>query len=201
MESDIKNTTERITGEDKNDNNNSVVKVGNFLSDNTKDQNSRAYKNTGIRDYYRSKKRKTHTLQKQIVNITLDLITSNTRSVKRKSRYYTTQKDFMDWRHSLSISGEIIAPDIINCFSMIFVGKKLKHSTIRAYKSALLQFFIDKEKIKKKNCYKEFMKFLNKSNLIKMNNNLIDIKSIIDHFKKLSLKKDLNTKKLTAKTC
>ncbi|PVU97176.1 hypothetical protein BB561_000709 [Smittium simulii] len=47
----------------------------------------------------------------------------------------------------------------------------------------------------------EFMKFLNESNLIKVTNNFIDIKPIIDHFKILGPKNNLNTKKITTKTC
>ncbi|PVU91908.1 hypothetical protein BB561_004148 [Smittium simulii] len=38
------------------------------------------------------------TLQKEgPTDLALDLITDNTRSVKIRSRYYSTQKDFMDW--------------------------------------------------------------------------------------------------------
>ncbi|PVU89086.1 hypothetical protein BB561_005551 [Smittium simulii] len=43
------------------------------------------------------------------------------------------------------------------------------------------------------------MKFLNKSDLIKVTNNFIVIKPIIDHFKILGPTNNLNTKKLTAK--
>ncbi|PVU91519.1 hypothetical protein BB561_004365, partial [Smittium simulii] len=103
---------EDITEENNNDNNNSDVEVGNLVSD-------------SINDYSRSKKRKIFTLQKQIlvadgmenqrrtlqkkglIVIALDLIKSNTILVKRISRYYATQKIFMDWRHGLEISGDI----------------------------------------------------------------------------------------------
>ncbi|PVU86665.1 hypothetical protein BB561_006606, partial [Smittium simulii] len=81
------------------------------------------------------------TLQNEgLADLVLDLITVNT-------KYYSTQKDFIDWRHNIGISGEITAPDIINYFSRIFIEKKLKQSTIKSYKSALLQLVIDKERI------------------------------------------------------
>ncbi|PVU86859.1 hypothetical protein BB561_006520, partial [Smittium simulii] len=104
MNSDTTNTTEGLTRENNNINNNYNVEVNNLVFDNIKDQDSRAYTNTIIRDYSRSKKQKISTLQEQIVvtnsmgnqwrtlqektliDLALDLITSNARSIKIRFR-------------------------------------------------------------------------------------------------------------------
>ncbi|PVU92980.1 hypothetical protein BB561_003523 [Smittium simulii] len=83
----------------------------------------------------------------------------------------------------------------------IFIKRKLKQSTIKAYKSEPLKLVTDKDRVVKKNFFIESMKFLNESNLIKVTNNFVGIKSIIDHFKTLGPTNNLNTKELTAKTC
>ncbi|PVU87726.1 hypothetical protein BB561_006203, partial [Smittium simulii] len=83
----------------------------------------------------------------------------------------------------------------------IFIKRKLKQYTIKAYKSELLQLVTDKERVKKEKCFIEFIKFLNESDLIKVTNNFINIKPIIDHFKILGPTNNFNTKELTAKTC
>ncbi|PVU86965.1 hypothetical protein BB561_006499 [Smittium simulii] len=149
------NSTESSTGKDNYDNNYANVKVCDLVSNSGKNQNSRAHTNTGrqisatkeqilVADGMENQRRTLQ--QKGLTDLALDLITANTRSVKRRSKYYTTQKGFIDWRH-------------------------------------------------------EFMKFLNESDLIKVTNNFIDIKPIIDHFKILGPINILNTKELTAKTC
>ncbi|PVU96484.1 hypothetical protein BB561_001158 [Smittium simulii] len=155
-------TVESSTVKKYNDNNNANVEVRNLLSVSKKIkilepiqiQASRKISSTqeqilvavGMGNQRRTLQ------QKGLTDLALDLITSNTRSVKIKSKYYSTQKYFMDWRHGLGISGK-------------------------------------------------FMKFLSESDLIKVTNNFINIKPIIDYFKILGPTNNLKTKELTTKTC
>ncbi|PVU89790.1 hypothetical protein BB561_005162 [Smittium simulii] len=110
----LKRLFKSSTGKNNYDNNYDNVKVCNLVSNSGKNQNSRAHTNTGVRDYARPIKRQISSTQEQILvadgienqrrtlqqegltDLNLDLITANTRSVKRRSRYYTTQKEFID---------------------------------------------------------------------------------------------------------
>ncbi|PVU90089.1 hypothetical protein BB561_005030 [Smittium simulii] len=193
VESNTTDPTEDSTGKDNYDNNYANVEVCDLR------QISTTQKQILVADGMENQRR---TLQQEgLTDLALDLITANTRSVKRRSRYYTTQKEFIDWRHGLGISGDITEPDIINYLSKIFIERKSKQSTIKAYKSALLQFVTDKERVEKEKCFIKFMKFLNESDLLKVTNIFINIKPIIDHFKISGPTNNLKTKELTAKTC
>ncbi|PVU89322.1 hypothetical protein BB561_005420 [Smittium simulii] len=131
---------------DKNNNNNANVKDCNLVSESGENQDIRANTNTEqilVADGMGNERRTCHysILQNEdLADLSLDLITVNT-------RYYSTQKDLIDWRHNIGISGDITAPDIIDYLSNIFIKRKLKQSTIKAYKSALLQLVTDKERI------------------------------------------------------
>ncbi|PVU98124.1 hypothetical protein BB561_000124 [Smittium simulii] len=105
VNSNITYHTKRISKKSNNDNNNANVEASEIMPD-----------------------------PKSVKYPLLKNKSSNTISVKRRSRYYLTQKDFMIWRHDIGIAGEITAPDIINYLSKIFIEKKLKQSTTKAYK-------------------------------------------------------------------
>ncbi|PVU95614.1 hypothetical protein BB561_001700 [Smittium simulii] len=141
----------------------------------------RAHTNTGVGDYARPKKRQISATQKQI--LVADGMKNQWRALQQED-----------------LTG--LALDLITANTIsIFIKRKLKQSTIKAYKSALLQLATDKERVGKKKCFIEFMKFLNELDLIKVTNNFINIKPIINHFKILGPTNNLNTKELTAKTC
>ncbi|OMJ18986.1 hypothetical protein AYI69_g6803 [Smittium culicis] len=113
----------------------------------------------------RSRKRKISALQQQgvvldgledqrsilkaqgLTDNAINIIVSNQRSAKRRSRYYTTQIKFLEWHIDNADGSPIQASHIINYLAEIFISKKLCVNTIKAYKSAITSLVEDSEEI------------------------------------------------------
>ncbi|PVU86104.1 hypothetical protein BB561_006808 [Smittium simulii] len=89
-----------ITGEDNNDNNNSNVEVGNSRLCQTQKAANILYSKTNLGcDGMKNQRRALQ--QEGLTYLVLNQITANNRSVKRRSRYYSTQRYlWTDYRHT-----------------------------------------------------------------------------------------------------
>ncbi|PVU94572.1 hypothetical protein BB559_002962 [Furculomyces boomerangus] len=127
------------------------------------------------------------------------VITGNDRAKRRKSRYYGIQRDFLDWRNSNKLPNPITGPQIINFLSKIYTERKLKPSSIKSYKSALLRLVSNAEIIAQEPTFKEFMKAMDKATLTSLVHQTIDITPVITRIREWGLNEKLDNIQLTTK--
>ncbi|OMJ24123.1 hypothetical protein AYI69_g4742 [Smittium culicis] len=82
----------------------------------------------------------------------VDIIISNQRAVKRRSRYHSIQQQFLDWHLSNNNTTEIQANIIVNFLAHIFTTKKLSTNTFRVYKSATFNLVADSKSMENSPC-------------------------------------------------
>ncbi|OMJ10546.1 hypothetical protein AYI69_g10200 [Smittium culicis] len=131
----------------------------------------------------------------------INIIVSNQRSAKRRSRYYTTQIKFLEWHIDNADGSPIQASHIINYLAEIFIVKKLSVNTIKAYKSAITSLVEDSEEIDSSQCLKEFLSAINDTEIKYFVRPTIDISPVILRLREWGRIQELDIRQLTSKTC
>ncbi|OMJ21624.1 hypothetical protein AYI70_g3363 [Smittium culicis] len=130
----------------------------------------------------------------------INLIVSNERSAKRRSRYHSTQQRFLDWHISRNQSEPISAHHIVNYLAQEFTTKKLSVNTIKAYKSAIMSLIKNPQTIEDSTVFKSFFKALNESSVKSFVKPVIDITPVISKLSEWGDTEKLNISQLTSKT-
>ncbi|PVU87854.1 hypothetical protein BB560_006425, partial [Smittium megazygosporum] len=133
----------------------------------------------------RPKKRKISAREKQeltegLENYAIDLILSNKRRIRRRTRYISIQQRFLDWR------------DLSNI---------LNKSTILSYKSAILRLTSDYKRISNDTLLKEFISAINDSSIKSFVKPTINITPVIEQLKIWGPSETLSDKDPTSKLC
>ncbi|OMJ26612.1 hypothetical protein AYI70_g39 [Smittium culicis] len=128
----------------------------------------------------------------------VDCILSNERRVRRRSRYNSIQKRFLDWRISSEFNTAISAPQIINFLAEIYTIDKLKAGYIKAYKSALLNLAETSAELSSHTMLSEFTKTLDDASIVSFVRTVLDIPPVLDTFKEWGPTSGLTVKRLTA---
>ncbi|OMJ14759.1 hypothetical protein AYI70_g7694 [Smittium culicis] len=109
----------------------------------------------------------------------VEIIVSNQRAVKRRSRYHSIQQRFLDWHLNNNNTAEIQANNIVNCLIHIFTTKKLSTNKIRAYKSAIFNLVDDSKSMENSTWMKEFLKAIDETEINSFVNPTINISPVI----------------------
>ncbi|PVZ96927.1 hypothetical protein BB558_007146, partial [Smittium angustum] len=131
----------------------------------------------------------------------INIIIFNDRSIKRRSRYYTTQRQFLDWRIANNSPNPISADQIVNYLAEIYVKRKLSPNSIKSYKSAIMHLVSDPEHISSQLCFKEFFKAINDTSIKSFVRPFIDISPVLSKLKEWGSISELDIDKLTTKVC
>ncbi|PVV00297.1 hypothetical protein BB560_005327, partial [Smittium megazygosporum] len=134
-------------------------------------------------------------------NYAIDLILSNKRRIRRRTRYISIQQRFLDWRDLSNIVGPITTPQIVNFLSSLYVKEKLNKSTILSYKSAILRLTSDSKGISNDTLLKEFISAINDSSIKSFVKPTINITPVIEQLKIWGPSETLSDKDLTSKLC
>ncbi|PVU91960.1 hypothetical protein BB561_004095 [Smittium simulii] len=121
--------------------------------------------------------------------------------VKRRSRYHSTQKHFLDWHLANNQSAPIQTSHIVNYLAHIFKTKKLSTNTIKSYKSAILNLVADPKTVGNSPCIKEFLRAINETEIKSFVNPEIDISPIVSRINEWGETSGLDNLKLTTKCC
>ncbi|OMJ27714.1 hypothetical protein AYI69_g2844 [Smittium culicis] len=166
----------------------------------------------------RSKKRKVSALQKQdmvpngmedqwcvlknqgLTDTAIGIILSNQRAEKRRYRYYTTQKRFLEWYISKNNGSQMQVSHIVNYFAEIFSTRKLNVNTIKAYKSAIMSLISEPDTIENSPCLKEFLSAINDTEIKSFFRPNIDITPVINKLRDVGRTEELEIPILTSKT-
>ncbi|OLY85524.1 hypothetical protein AYI68_g286 [Smittium mucronatum] len=128
------------------------------------------------------------------------IMVSNKRSVKLKTRNPTIQQGFINWLSHNGSATNYTTIDLINYLAQNYTLKKLSINTLKAYKSAICQMFIDNFKEIDKPIIKSFFKSIEEMSIKSFFKLKIDIAPIVSHFQRLGPTKLLSLKDLTEKT-
>ncbi|PVU94705.1 hypothetical protein BB561_002339 [Smittium simulii] len=109
----------------------------------------------------------------------INIIVSNKLAVKRRSRYHSTQKQFLDWHMTKNQSTAIQSSHIVNYPAHIFKTKKLITNTIKSYKSAILNLVADPKTVGNSPCIKEFLRAIDETKIKTFVSPEIDISPIV----------------------
>ncbi|PVV02953.1 hypothetical protein BB560_002580 [Smittium megazygosporum] len=182
------------------------VENGNLVSRPDKSFNITTITTSSIISSTRPKKRKISAREKQeltegLENYAIDLILSNKRRIRRRTRYISIQQRFLDWRDLSNIVGPITTPQIVNFLSSLYVKEKLNKSTILSYKSAILRLTSDYKRISNDTILKEFILAINDSSIKSFVKPTINITPVIEQLKIWGPSETLSDKDLTSKLC
>ncbi|OMJ26865.1 hypothetical protein AYI69_g3718 [Smittium culicis] len=202
MELDPSSYPEIQTGEGKNDDHNAQLAIGNLVPRCFQPINNEPNHPTSLSRYTRPEKRQIPTFQEQIMeldgledkqgslfsqglaNNAIGIILNNPRTTKRHRQYHPAQKRFLSWIQSEKISRKINEADLINFLAKIFVDDKLSVSTIKSYKSAILNICENPKEIASQPCFITFFKAFQETSIVSWGPT-----------------RNLGTKELTAKLC
>ncbi|OLY82971.1 hypothetical protein AYI68_g2901 [Smittium mucronatum] len=141
-------------------------------------------------------------LKEQFLSYTaIETIFSCQRAVKRRSRYHSTQQNFLDWHLRNSQSAAIQAIHLVNYLAHIFKTKKMRSNTVKSYKSAILGLVADPNTVENPSCIKEFLNAINETEIKYIFNPEIDISSIVQKHNEWGETNELDNRKLTTKCC
>ncbi|PWA01876.1 hypothetical protein BB558_001992 [Smittium angustum] len=217
VELDCTDSPEGATGTSNDDHSDSDVEVGNVVSRPDVPISVTAVATTSHNSDSGPKKRKVSALGKQALaldgmedqrrfletqglgNYAIDCILSNERRIRRRSRYSSIQQRFLDWRISNGITTEISTSQIINYLAEIYTVDKLKVSSIKAYKSAILRLAKNPEELSADPVLSEFTKTLDESSIRSFVRPNIDISPILELFRTWGPTDGLTDKQLTSK--
>ncbi|PVU93738.1 hypothetical protein BB561_003071 [Smittium simulii] len=132
-------------------------------------------------------------------NYAVDFIVCNKRRIRRRIRYNSTQQRFLEWKRSKNLTDSISAAQIVNYLAEIYFTDKLKPSTIKAYKSAILGLVEDTTEITNQRIFKEFFKTLNESSIRSFIKPSINIGPILITFSNWGPNSEIAIKNLTSK--
>ncbi|OMJ30032.1 hypothetical protein AYI69_g436 [Smittium culicis] len=110
----------------------------------------------------------------------INIIFSNERSVKRRSRYHSTQQNFLEWNLNNNQSSAIQPSHVVNYLAHLFTTRKLSVNTIKSYKSAILNLVADPRTMENSHCMKEFLKAIEETEIKSFVNPVINITPVIE---------------------
>ncbi|PVV03957.1 hypothetical protein BB560_001551 [Smittium megazygosporum] len=219
MESDTECDSESSPRKAKNDNNHNTLDYSNMVSRITDSiseaatHNSSGCSNSGSQEREVSIRKeqdlvpnglehKRKTLSNQgLANQAIKIIVGNTRAAKRLRRYDKTQGKFIAWRKENKLNSAINAADIVNFLAKGVIEDKISFSTVKAYKSALMQLFDDPKSIATTPCFKEFFTALKETFVKSFIRPSYNVTPIINEIITWGPSDKLGISKLTSKLC
>ncbi|OMJ28172.1 hypothetical protein AYI69_g2354 [Smittium culicis] len=163
-----------------------------------------------------SKKRKFSTFQQQdlvandveyqrsslnnqsLMDTAINIILSDQRSDKRRYRYYTTQKRFLEWYISKNNGSQMQVSHIVNYFAEIFSTRKLNVNTIKAYKSVFMSLVSEPDTVENSPCLKEFLSAINDKEIKPFFKPSINSSPVVNKLRDLRRTKDYEIPMLTS---
>ncbi|OLY81418.1 hypothetical protein AYI68_g4476, partial [Smittium mucronatum] len=165
VESNFSDSTENISREDNSNDSKPILEIGDMVPNNNANGNDAPDNDICHRSYTRSKKRKISALEEQgmeancmesqwstietqgLKEYAADILFNNKRRIRHDSQYSAIQQRFLDWKISREISVQISSIDMINFLAEASKTEKWKSTTIRSYKSAIINLAQDPESI------------------------------------------------------
>ncbi|OMJ13042.1 hypothetical protein AYI70_g8756 [Smittium culicis] len=83
---------------------------------------------------------------------TINIIVSNERSLKRRSRYHYTQQNFLEWSLNNNQSSDILPGHVVNYLAHLFTTRKLGVNITKSFKSAILNLVADPRTMENSHC-------------------------------------------------
>ncbi|PVU97302.1 hypothetical protein BB561_000653 [Smittium simulii] len=191
VESDSSSTTEDPQRETNSNTDNANVDICNMVSRSDKVNDRSADIVACNSNNPGSKKRQITTIRQQ------EMVSSNMET----QRNSTIQQGFINWLAQNGSANNYTTIDLINYLAQIYTLKKLSINTLKAYKSAICQMFIDNSKEIDTLMIKSFFKSIEEMSIKSFVEFKIDILPIVSYFQRLGPTNLLSLKDLTEKTC
>ncbi|OLY84786.1 hypothetical protein AYI68_g1040 [Smittium mucronatum] len=131
----------------------------------------------------------------------IDLIVSNQRETKRRSRYHSIKQQFLNWNIRNNPSEPVKASHVVNFLAYIFTTKKLLVNKIKAYKSAIISLVTEPRSIENSHCLAKNLSAIDETEIKSFVRPTIDISLIISRLREWGDTCDIEIKNLTIKTC
>ncbi|PVU95345.1 hypothetical protein BB561_001890 [Smittium simulii] len=207
VEPDIPGSPESAPRASDDDFNHTSMENSNLVSGSTGIISCSATASTGNDGHTRPQKRKISAVEQQelvphgmenqrrvlqaqgLSDTAINIIVSNKRAVKRRSRYYSTQKQFLEWHMPNNQSTAIQSSHIVNYLAHIFKTEKL--STNMA----------NPKTVGNSPCIKEFLRAIDETKIKSFVSPEIDISPIVLKINEWGDTSGLDNQKLTTKCC